>query len=436
ADPTKGFTATYDAWNRLLKIVDVPTSQTVQENAYDGRTFRVVRKTYTAGVLSETRRMLYSTGWQVVEERTGATAERQFVWGRRYIDDLVVRDRDTTGGGTLNERLYVSQDPNWNTVAISTSVGAGQERYAYSAYGAVSFLTGAFAVRVSSLFDWEILYASYRWELFPRLYVVRYRVLHPRLGGWIQRDPVGYSDGLSLYEYITSRCTTSTDPFGLRMDDQSDQRRLDYLRCIMKELVEVASDYSRRPEPGGWDWRRVHERHQCTAYPPSFKSGSAPFPKHTFPETRELMLAFCRQYPTVGYFGVNVCDDDAASNWPVIPGLSIPRPIFEGREVDAMCSLTHEPLHNWGANKQSWTLLWIFPTGFDGHSKTTKEMIPPSGCRTVEDNVSDLVAWAGAQRWDPPGVSDKSYSKSLWDFIQAHCKRKVYDKYLNKKAKR
>ncbi len=43
---------------------------------------------------------------------------RQYVWGERYIDDLILRDRDTTGDGTLDERLYALQDANWNVVAV------------------------------------------------------------------------------------------------------------------------------------------------------------------------------------------------------------------------------------------------------------------------------------------------------------------------------
>ena len=59
----------------------------------------------------------------------------QYVWGLRYIDDLILRDRDTTGNGTLDERLYAMQDANWNVVALADSNGDVVERYLYSAYG-------------------------------------------------------------------------------------------------------------------------------------------------------------------------------------------------------------------------------------------------------------------------------------------------------------
>ena len=38
--------------------------------------------------------------------------------------------------------------------------------------------------------------------------------LHPRLGRFMQRDPKGYVDGMSLYEYVNSRPTRYVDPQG------------------------------------------------------------------------------------------------------------------------------------------------------------------------------------------------------------------------------
>jgi hypothetical protein len=41
AEPTKSYTATYDAWNRLIELVDTISSDTIQQHAYDARTSSV-----------------------------------------------------------------------------------------------------------------------------------------------------------------------------------------------------------------------------------------------------------------------------------------------------------------------------------------------------------------------------------------------------------
>ncbi|WP_233216293.1 hypothetical protein [Blastopirellula marina] len=98
-DLANSYTATYDAWNRLVKLED--GSNSVAEYEYDGAKRRVISKAYVSGSLDETRHAYFTepSKWQVIEERVDSStdAERQNAWGLRYIDDLVLRDRDTTG---------------------------------------------------------------------------------------------------------------------------------------------------------------------------------------------------------------------------------------------------------------------------------------------------------------------------------------------------
>ena len=47
------------------------------------------------------------------------------------------------------------------------------------------------------------------------LSATRYRNYHPTLGRWIERDPEGYVDGMSLYQYCLSNPANGTDPMGL-----------------------------------------------------------------------------------------------------------------------------------------------------------------------------------------------------------------------------
>jgi RHS repeat-associated protein len=217
AQPTASFTATYDAWNRLVKLED--GSGTVSQYEYDGAKRRTVKRSYTGDVLTETRHFYYTepSKWQVVEERVDSETDpdRQFVWGQRYIDDLVLRDRDTDADGDLDERLFAMQDANWNVTGIVDSAGDVQERYSYTAYGCITVLTPACGIRGVSIYGWESTYVGYRIDWHTHLLIVRHRVLNGHFGAWLQRDPLKLAAAENLYEYVHSRPTLLVDPSGL-----------------------------------------------------------------------------------------------------------------------------------------------------------------------------------------------------------------------------
>ena len=217
-NPTKTYTATYDAWNRLVQVVDSATSDPVATYQYDGAKRRITQGEYASGVFLRTRHLYYTepSKWQVVEERvdSSTSANRQFVWGERYVDDLVLRDRDTTLDGELDERLYGLQDANWNAMGLANSTGSVLERFCYTAYGTPTFLTPTYIPNSVSSHGWETLYSGYRWDEMAQMCHVRNRIYNARLGTWIQRDPVFATHAVDLYLYAESRPIVITDPTG------------------------------------------------------------------------------------------------------------------------------------------------------------------------------------------------------------------------------
>jgi len=120
-----------------------------------------------------------------------------------------------------DEWLYYTTDANMNVTAlIDGDPNSGTfrdvlERYRYDPYGHVSVMDGSWNSRSASSYDNHILFAGYYRDTETGLYHVRERMYHPRLGAWLQRDPAGYADGMSLYEYCGSMPSGSTDAFGL-----------------------------------------------------------------------------------------------------------------------------------------------------------------------------------------------------------------------------
>jgi RHS repeat-associated protein len=210
-----GFDLKWDAWNRLVEVKNTGGS-VVATYGYDGAHRRVTK---VAG--GNTRHYYYSDRWQVVEERLNAltTADKRFVWGVRSIDDLVLRNHGAT-------RHYALSDAMGSVTAIVSTAGTVQERYGYDGFGQPRYLDASFGSRANSSYTWETLFDGYRYDPESGLYQVRYRYLHPRLGRWVSRDPIGEVGGVNLSGYVNNAVTghvddsgresASTSPFELR----------------------------------------------------------------------------------------------------------------------------------------------------------------------------------------------------------------------------
>jgi len=178
--------------------------------------------------------------------------------------------------GTLEERRYYCQNWRADVVAITTSEGFPLEYIRYSSYGEptvypVSDINMDGVVNTTDLTEWALLqggastnaayatsdinfdgsedsldgdlfyfdsylpnsglsgkgklsspavgnrigYAGYAWDPSIKAYHVRHRVLLPEIGRWSRRDPIGYVDGMSLYEYAIGSPVTFVDETGL-----------------------------------------------------------------------------------------------------------------------------------------------------------------------------------------------------------------------------
>ncbi len=196
--------------------------------------------------------------------------------GSSYIDAVVLRQKNDNSGwtnaadGTLEQRYYYCQNWRADVVAIVTSAGKMMEWVKYSAYGvpyglpagdtdsnAVTnqtdvdnidagpaydvrydanldgSITAADSSRVSTNFlgvslGWDALtnsavgnrrgYAGYEFDEAVSKYHVRNRVLDSHLGRWTRRDPLGYVDGMNVYEYVGSSAINATDSKGTECD--------------------------------------------------------------------------------------------------------------------------------------------------------------------------------------------------------------------------
>ena len=248
-----GYTAKYDAWNRLVSL-DSGTSASYK---YDGLHRRIVR---TEG--ATTTHFYYNNKWQCVEERLSATSSptKRYIWHPHYIDSLAVSYTDLDANGVLTGARegthYYLHDANYNVTGVLDSSGNVVERYHYSPYGEVTILNGAVDAD-SSVSDWsedtngsdignEFLYTGRRLDPETGLYQYRFRYYHPQLGRFVNRDPIGHRGGMNLYEYVNGAPVGLLDPFGLK------KKKIDPIVIPDETLCGtfVWSDYKLDGSPG------------------------------------------------------------------------------------------------------------------------------------------------------------------------------------------
>ncbi|MEZ6088431.1 MAG: hypothetical protein R3C05_10470 [Pirellulaceae bacterium] len=100
-----------------------------------------------SGLLESTVKFFYNSAWQCLEERTtpvvGSPSTATYVWGQRYIDDLICRDISA-------QRIYAMQDRQFKTIGLISTTGTVLERYSYTPYGQSTFYDANFTIRTTS----------------------------------------------------------------------------------------------------------------------------------------------------------------------------------------------------------------------------------------------------------------------------------------------
>ena len=204
----------YDYENRIVKIKD-QFNNDVAEMDYDalGRRIRVIDKSADPDV---TTLYYYNPEWQVLAEYNGAGAQqRYFIYGN-YIDEPLVMNDGT-------DDYYYAQDHLYSTVALIDDGGTVVERYEYDAYGKVQILSTNYALRTTSLYGNPYAFTGRRLDILDdgnkKIYYYRERYYGPYMARFFQPDPIGYVDGMNLYEYVRGHCVVATDPWGYEIFD-------------------------------------------------------------------------------------------------------------------------------------------------------------------------------------------------------------------------
>ncbi len=195
-------TYTYDAENRIISV----NNGAVATYQYDALGRRVQK---IAG--TDTTRYFYD-GLQVIEELDGRNSVKaSYVWGT-WIDDIVSMQRN-------GQDYYFHTNTLGSVMAITDATGAVAERYEYDAFGKPTIYNKGYMVLTSSAIGNTHTFTGRQYEPETGLFYYRARHYDASQGRFLQRDPLGYVDGMGLYAYTNNNPISRLDPMGTDLWD-------------------------------------------------------------------------------------------------------------------------------------------------------------------------------------------------------------------------
>lgn len=216
-------------------------------------------------------------GAHIIAEYTNGSLTKKYIYGPGMDNPVAM----INVSGVSETWYYYYADALGSIRLMSDAGGAIVESYAYDPSGKPHVMTSAgpdgnwltedVATTNYSSIGNPYLFTARRWDSAAELYYYRFRDYSPDLGRFLQADPLGYIDGMNLYQYCGNNPVNWIDPWGL--DKQGGENGPEYtmpngekipmppgvdIDKNMREATQMTPwEFKNAVKPGGkWDFKR------------------------------------------------------------------------------------------------------------------------------------------------------------------------------------
>jgi RHS repeat-associated protein len=216
ADPTVPALFFYDAENRLLEIRNATTGVTLQRNHYD-----VFSRRIASTINGVTTIYLYDA-WNVIAEWSAdlqsASLTKTNLWGRDLSNTM--QGAGGVGGllmtslitnNSISNNFFPLYDGNGNVTEYIDQTGAVTVHFEYDAFGNTTNRVTNNPITNNLTYR----FSSKPLDATTGLYYYGYRFYDPRIGRWLNRDPIAEKGGFNLYGFVRNNQINKIDIIGL-----------------------------------------------------------------------------------------------------------------------------------------------------------------------------------------------------------------------------